>query len=451
MRIPTDETKRLDLYREVREACLASRDDRLTRYAQNRRWYFHGVNEGDSPSRSNKIYSHLDTVASFLFASDTTRFNVKLTTLADKTDYERKEVFAERVNEKWNDSNADIVWSQGVLWSLVYDSTIIKHIRRCGTLHPFVVDPACFGVYRDDVMMLDRQEAFIHVYYMTQSDLERQLALHPRRAAILQEVTAAYAKKDTSEEMPALNRLIDMVQTETNLIGEVNIATDILPEYRAEISVPLIEMGELWIWNDDEDDYQVVTMASEVTVVYDRRNIFMPRSPLLRAWEAEHPFVQCCPNPLFDYFWGASELERLVTLQAERNEIKAHLAKLQRKQVDPPSAWSGMGIIEEKLAAFNDPGAQISVGKPPPAVEKSRSRTEASSSAMRFSLAHVGSRTSGSDCGPTARLMNSLAIAAAISLADSAASAGHRNARAGKWWLRMSYIMARCLVWAALH
>lgn len=362
MRVPKDDDKRLDLYTEVRAACLASREDRLTHYAQNRRWFLYGTGDGEEPSRSNKIYSHLDTVTSFLYAMDTTRFSIKLGQRANPTDYDRKESFANRVNEEWKSSNADLIWDVSVLFSLLYDSVFVKHIRRGRQLHPFYVDPACFGVYRDDVPMLDRQEAFAHVFYMTHSDLGRRLRFHPKRDDILKRVSETYSKKDTAEQMPQIMNLINMVQTQTNLIGEVNVPTQLMPDYKADIRVPLVEMCELWIWDDSIDDYRTVTMASDIACVYDRQNIFMPRNDAVRAWEPEHPFVQVCPNPLPDYFWGVAEVDRLIPLQMERNQIKANIARLQAKQVDPPSAWSGMGLNEDKLDAFNDPGANVNVG-----------------------------------------------------------------------------------------
>jgi hypothetical protein len=58
-------------------------------------------------------------------------------------------------------------------------------------------------------------------------------------------------------------------------------------------------MYELWVWNDETQDYQVVTMADPDIFIYDRPGA----SVFLRG---ELPFVQICPNPQFDYYWGQS-------------------------------------------------------------------------------------------------------------------------------------------------
>jgi hypothetical protein len=54
----------------------------------------------------------------------------------------------------------------------------------------------------------------------------------------------------------------------------------------------------LWVWNDETKDYQVVTKADPNVIIYDRTG----ESMFLKG---ELPFIQICPNPLYDYYWGA--------------------------------------------------------------------------------------------------------------------------------------------------
>ena len=78
MKIPKQDGKRLQLYRDTIDVCLASRERRMQEYAQMRAYYFFGTSGSAGPSAWNLIYSHLDTVTSFLYASDSTRFSVKM-------------------------------------------------------------------------------------------------------------------------------------------------------------------------------------------------------------------------------------------------------------------------------------------------------------------------------------------------------------------------------------
>jgi hypothetical protein len=96
------------------------------------RGVFFGTASDDAPSPWNLLYAHLDTVTAFLYASDSTRFSVRMGSKASKADYHRTTSFAKRIMEEWGSSNADLIYEMGILWSLVYDSTIIKHIRRGG-------------------------------------------------------------------------------------------------------------------------------------------------------------------------------------------------------------------------------------------------------------------------------------------------------------------------------
>ena len=81
--------------------------------------------------------------------------------------------------------------------------------------------------------------------------------------------------------------------------------------------------------------------------------------------KGELPFVQVCPNPQFDYYWGQSEVQRLIFLQQLRNHRMTEILDLLSKQVNPPKVFTGfMGITDEKAFAFNRAGGQVSSDMP---------------------------------------------------------------------------------------
>ena len=134
--------------------------------------------------------------------------------------------------------------------------------------------------------------------------------------------------------------------------------------YKARIAEDTVEMHELWVWNDETMDYQVVTMASPDVIVYDR-----PGASLFLKGEC--PFTQLCPNPLYDYFWGASEVQKLQLLQALRNNRMAEVLDLLSKQVNPPTALSGFtGILDEKNFSLNRAGGLLASDMPNSKVER---------------------------------------------------------------------------------
>jgi hypothetical protein len=128
--------------------------------------------------------------------------------------------------------------------------------------------------------------------------------------------------------------------------------------YKARVAEDTVKMYELWVWNDETQDYQVVTMADPDIFIYDRpgASVFL---------KGELPFIQICPNPQFDYFWGQSEVARLNLLQAIRNNRMTEILDLLSKQVSPPKVFSGfMGITDEKAFAFDRPGSFVSSDMP---------------------------------------------------------------------------------------
>jgi hypothetical protein len=130
------------------------------------------------------------------------------------------------------------------------------------------------------------------------------------------------------------------------------------------VSEDTVEMTELWVWNDETNDYQVVTKADPDVIIYDRpgETVFL---------KGECPFVQVCPNPLYDYFWGMSEVQRLIFLQQLRNKRMAEILDLLSKQVSPPTALIGFtGIMDEKNFALNRAGGLLSTDMPSAKVEK---------------------------------------------------------------------------------
>ena len=363
MKIPKDKALRLNFYHEVADACLASLDDRKSRYAESRYYWLHGTSPGDLPSAWNRIYPHIELVTSFLYAQDSTRFGCEFGDSVPDVNFAFAEPFQKRVNQRWKDSGADAVFHQALTKALVYDSCLIKMVRQKGKANPYVVEPGMFGVLREDQMMLDRQEAFCHVYTITLTQLAASLEDHPDKHKLMEAAHSQVVRQQGSGNAPAVASRIDISAVMPNIIGRVEDVTGSTeaPSYLAKIDVDLAEMTELWVWNDETMDWQTVTMIGTYAVVYDRQNIFCPRGKGANHYEPEHPFVQVCPNPMSDYFWGVSETSRLKELQDYRNRRMDQIQQLMERQVKPALAYSGQGIPEEKLWGFGTPGSTLSM------------------------------------------------------------------------------------------
>jgi hypothetical protein len=245
-------------------------------------------------------------------------------------------------------------------WALCYNSTFIKLIQKNG-LHPYMVDPRCIGVYREDTPYTDRQEALIQIYYITRSELYARLYSHPNRDALLARLQLGQSQQNQVPD--GIQRLI-LSATDPTMYGNVNLNIAGMQQYKARVAEDTIKMTELWVWNDDTDDYQCVTIADPNVIIYDRPG----ESMFLKG---ELPFIQLCPTPQYDYYWGISEVARLVFLQDMRNKRMTEILDLLSKQVTPPTALIGFtGLLDEKNFALNRVGGLLSTDMPNAKVEQ---------------------------------------------------------------------------------
>ena len=361
MRIPSNNEDRENLYLDVMNKCLVSREERKGDYTTLRSYYLFGTSPEQPPAYFNKIHPHLDQLTSFLYSAETTRFSINLGAAVPIIEQDKTPVLTKALNDEWLNSNADQVFSMALQWALVYNTTYIKLVVNKG-IHPYMIEPASIGVLREDIPYTDRQEAIVQTYYITKSELAARLYSHPKRQQIMDRVTTGI--KISDNDMPeAVNRIV-MSQTNPTIYGNVNLDLYGMNRYIPRIAEDTVEMKEMWLWNDDTQDYQVVTMASPDIVVYDRPGASM-------FLKGECPFIQICPNPQYDYLWGQSECQRLILLQELRNSRMTEILDLLSKQVSPPTVYSGVsGIVDEKFMALNRAGTFIASDMPGAKVDR---------------------------------------------------------------------------------
>ena len=360
MKIPKGMLDRDEFFRDIIYKCEVSLNSRKVDYASLRNWYLFGNGPDEAPALYNKIFPHLDQVTSFLYSAETTRFSINLGASVHDNEHRKIPPLTKSLNNEWLNSNADQVFSTATTWALVYGTTYVKLIINNG-IHPYMVEPGCVGVLREDITYTDRQEALIQKYYITKSELYTRLYSHPNRDKIIQRMNSM--PHERTEIANGLERII-ISQSNPTIYGNVNLDLAGGNRYKAEVSEDTVEMTELWIWDDEAADYRVVTKADPDIIIYERsgEEMFM---------KGELPFIQICPNPLYDYYWGASEVQRLIYLQQLRNRRMTEILDLLSKQVSPPTALIGFtGILDEKNFALNRAGGLLSTDMPNAKVEK---------------------------------------------------------------------------------
>jgi len=390
MIIPSNADQREYLYADLVEKCLISRQERIDQYNTLRSYFLFGSSPESQPASFNKIFPHIDTLSSFMFAADTTRFSIILGAgVKAETEHKKTAPLIRRLNDKWSDSNADINFGQAVTWSLVYNSMFIKLIQRGRETTPYLVDPSSFGVLREDQTQLDKQEAFVHTYFTTKAQLERDLKDHNHKDTILDRVSAV--KQETVNMSAGVQRIITNqfagASLSQNMQGNASPPLRSTLMYRPKVAEEVIEMQELYVWNDEVNDYQIVTMASGGVCIYDRPNFF---------YHGEHPFIHVNPNPAPDYFWGYSEVERLMRLQDMRSHRMDQISNLLDRAVDPPTALTGwMGLVDEKNFALSKVGGVLASNEMGAKVEQFRPQVPQDTFAEIKEIDHMFSEMSG--------------------------------------------------------
>jgi hypothetical protein len=360
MRIPKEPLQRQDFYIDIMQKCLVSQAERSAMYSTLRSYYLFGSGVDAAPANYNKIYPHIDQLSSFMYSADTTRFSINIGASQPKSFHKMIPALTKGLHDYWLNSNADQVFAQALNWSLCYNSTFVKLVWRNG-IHPYMVEPQVFGVLREDTPYTDRQEAVLQEYYMTKSELYSRLYAHPRREEIIEAMS--FAEQEVKHYPEGVERLVTSAIDPT-IYGNVQMNLAGSQNYVPRIGEPTVKMYELWIFDDEINDYCCVTIAEPRVVIYDRpsKSLFL---------EGEQPFVQVCPSPQYDYYWGQSETQRLVFLQEMRNKRVSQVLELLDKQVSPPKAIMGFtGILDEKNFALNRAGSFISTDMPNAKVEE---------------------------------------------------------------------------------
>lgn len=371
MRLPKDLLERSLLYEELIRQCTTSRLDRFNFYQTLRNYYLFGTaDSGGAPY--NKIRSTVETLKSFIYSPDTMRFSLHLGTTTTEEDVHKAVVLSKEVSEQWRISRTHILFGVGLIWSLVYGIMLLKSMWKNNQARSYLVEPHQFGVLREDIVQLSDQEAFTHHYTITKTQLRMMLRDNPRVFQIMNRVG-----RNMVDSMPpissGLTRLIlgspvGGVPGSVAIPGKGNMVSGGLGgaargpiyDYAPRVEAELIDMCDLYVWDDDSDDYQCVTRAAPDVIIYDRPSHWLGHVRGEPAFTAIRPDYN-----LYDYFWGDSFVANLTWLQDWRTERILDLRALLRKQFDPPmSITGGVGIAEEKLLALRTAGGRVSFPAP---------------------------------------------------------------------------------------
>lgn len=384
LKIPT---KDFEMWcREITDECMASSEERAMIYSRATQYYYSGTYDSRA-SIYNKTKAFIDKLSGFLMQPTDVRFSIVYDSAQDDSVLERSQLVSEKLTADFRDADADITFSEAVLWSLVNGTQILKHVPS--EEHGFSVDmvhPVNFGVLSESTLKLDEQEAFVHVSYPTISRLRTVLAEHPKYDSLMARISETRPTERDAEEPTYFHQMVvgglsplgdyPGAAPRAEAAGIVNVFPTPTPWRPNRRLAPTVKLCELWVKDRERDgDYTVIQFVyghEPIIIEGDktRRNIgkIPGRSSFLKIQGQQTP----------GYFWGRPIIADVQMLQDVLNKRMRDLKVMWDRNVNSPQVLSGFTSITEETyfkiinegGFINDPNPNAKAQKlidPPPA------------------------------------------------------------------------------------
>lgn len=354
--------------KDLIQSCLASQEARIERGAKYRNVFLTGDDNGD-PQTYPYTYSFIDNLSSLLYSPVELRLRIEQDGPSDPNERAKFYTASSTLHRYMRRGGVDTEIEDAVTWSLVKGKSFVKLLWSKEGFEPYIVQPETFGVLREDIDSLDRQDAFVHSSYFTRDRFAQLVQHNPERDDIMRKVERFTDSTRKGDNPAAINNMRQVILGGVSPYqpagrggasknrGMVDWLGAPSPDLSPEVMIDLIRVDELWVWDETRDDYITMQVAADDVMITSKdrhRNLFAdmydPHNPAryLPADEnnpltGQHPFTEICPNRLNGYFWGRSEICNVGLLQKSINQRVNGINGLLRLQEDPPRAFSGGG------------------------------------------------------------------------------------------------------------
>lgn len=384
--------------RDVINECTVSRQDRIYQAQTMRNFYFTGTADGQS-GIDNEIFPEVDQLASNLFSPVEPRFMMGFDRNEKPETRAMGEVAASYLSRDFRRRGVDACFAEAVNWGLIESSCFVKLLWNRHGFDPYMVGQTFMGVFHEGITDLNRQDAFVHTSFVTTSSFERSIKGHPEERAILRSVQKQAATDPAdSEANSGLRRLLIGGTIPVNLTppqtsqpaGWVQWVRGPSAVLSPQTLASLVQVDELWVIDNEREDYTTFQLVGDVVIEgkLQRRNLL--------GIKGEHPFVQVCPNPVKDYFWGRSEVANLMMPQEAISAQVNGINRTFRMKEDPPTSFLGFtGDMAAKHSALMKPGGRLTEMNPQAKIQQHAPDMPQGSIEWHGSLQEIFHRASG--------------------------------------------------------
>ena len=387
MHIPTRDLE--GFARNLANICMSSRPSR-----QNRGTFFEsyataGSADASAPAMFNKTYAALDDLESLLFSPVSLRFAITDPDLPNIVNESKGRVAASRIRKYCRQTDADNLISQAVGISLRKGLGLIKTNVVNKEFSNQLVQPENFGVLHENHCRLDADmEAFAHRMLITPAQFRNLIKGRPDEAD-LKERAKSHTQGLTGGMRDASGSAMNIVTGGlypfqaggAGLPNQSRGIVDWMSQPKANIDPTvessMLEMDELWVWDDKRGDWATFQIIGDNILLGGKYQITSAFSYNTQARQTDptlkgnHPFSIFCANPVPEYFWGVSEITRLILLQEAINSRITGINKMLRKQEEPATKFVGStGVNQQALSRFNKPGGYWTDSNPNAKIER---------------------------------------------------------------------------------
>ena len=375
--------------RNLANICMSSRQARQNRGAFFEAYATAGSADAAAPAMFNKTYASLDDLESLLFSPVSLRFAITDPDIPNIVNEAKGRVAASRIRKICRQTDSDNMISQAVGIALRKGMGILKSTIANKEFSTQLVQPENFGVLHENYVRLDPDmEAFTHRMLITPAQFRNLVRGRPDEAD-LKERAKTHMKgisggmKDASAS--AMNivtgGLYPFHAAGSGLPNQSRGLVDWMSQPKADIDPAvesaMLELDELWVWDDNRGDWTTFQIIGEDILIGGKYQLTSAFSYNTAAKQTEptlkgsHPFSLFCANPVPDYFWGSSEVTRLVLLQEAINSRITGINKMLRKQEEPATKFVGStGVNQQALSRFNKPGGYWTDSNPNAKIER---------------------------------------------------------------------------------
>ena len=387
MHIPTRDLE--GFARNLANICMSSRPSR-----QNRGTFFEsyataGSADASAPAMFNKTYAALDDLESLLFSPVSLRFAITDPDLPNIVNESKGRVAASRIRKYCRQTDADNLISQAVGISLRKGLGLIKTNVVNKEFSNQLVQPENFGVLHENHCRLDADmEAFAHRMLITPAQFRNLIKGRPDEADLkerakshMQGLTGGMRDASGSAMNIVTGGLYPFQAGGAGLPNQSRGIVDWMSQPKANIDPTvessMLEMDELWVWDDKRGDWATFQIIGDNILLGGKYQITSAFSYNTQARQTDptlkgnHPFSVFCANPVPEYFWGVSEITRLILLQEAINSRITGINKMLRKQEEPATKFVGStGVNQQALSRFNKPGGYWTDSNPNAKIER---------------------------------------------------------------------------------